>query len=494
MAPLSETQAASRVGPDGRNYLRGNGVATSLLSSWRWAIPLAVAAAVWLLPHAGFAPRTWGLLCLFTATIAGLITRPLPSGAVVLIAITSAALLGILSTADALSGFGNASVWLIVAAFLFARGFFQTRLGERIAYSIVGRIGGSPLRLGYAIVLADLAMAPMTPSNTARAGGVLFPITVNVARAFGSEPGPTASRMGAFLMKTLYQGDLVVSAMFLTATAPNPLVAELTRQASGVEVTWTMWALAAVVPGAISLALVPFVVYRLCRPTVDDAGAARVLAAERLAAMGPMSGRQRVMLVVFAVVLALWLSGEWHGISPTTVAFTGVALLLLTRVLAWQDIVEEKGAWDALIWFGGLVMLAGQLDRTGLTKAFAGAAAGLVGGWPWWWALVVLLVIYLYAHYAFASTVAHATAMFPAFFAVAVGLGAPPLLAALSYGFFSSLNAAMTHYGTGPAPIVFGGGYLSQAQWWRIGFIMSLLHLAVWLPVGFLWWKAIGVW
>jgi divalent anion:Na+ symporter, DASS family len=457
-------------------------------------LPLAVAGVIWLVPHASFPARTWGLLCLFAATVTSLMTRPLPNGAVVLISITLGQLLGLFTLQDALSGFANVSVWLIVAAFLFARGFVDTRLGERIAYHVVHRVGRSPLRLGYAIVLADLAMAPMTPSNTARAGGVLFPIALNVARAFGSEPGPTASRIGTFLMQTLYQGDLVVSAMFLTATAPNPLIAGLARQSAGVELTWTLWAFAALVPGLVSLAVVPYVVFRLSPPSLDDASAARSMAAERLQAMGSITRKERVMSAVFSFVLVLWLSSEWHDISPTAVAYVGLSLLLLTHVLEWKDILDEKGAWDGLIWFGGLVMLAGQLDKAGLPKAFAQAAAGVVGGWPWWWALAALLVVYLYAHYAFASLVSHATAMFPAFFAVAIGLGAPPLLAALAFGFFSSLNAATTHYGSGPAPIVFGGGYVSQAEWWRVGFVISVVHLAIWLPIGFLWWKAIGLW
>ena len=447
-----------------------------------------------MLPHGGFDARTWGLLALFAATVCALMTRPLPNGAVVLVAMTAGTFLGLFTLQEALSGFGNVTVWLIVAAFLFARGFIQTRLGERIAYTIVRSIGGSPLRLGYAIVLADLVMAPMTPSNTARAGGILFPITLNVARAFGSEPGPTAKRMGSFLMQTLYQGDLVVSAMFLTATAPNPLVAELARQGAGVVVTWATWALAASVPAVLSLVIVPYAVFRLCPPSVRDTGAAQALAVERLDAMGPTTRRERAMLGVFSFVLLMWLSSEWHGASPTAVAYLGLTLLLLARVLSWQDLLDEKGAWDALIWFGGLVMLAGQLNEAGLPGAFARTSAGFVAGWPWWWALAALMVIYLYAHYAFASLVAHVTAMFPAFFAVAIGLGAPPLLAALSLGFFSSLNAATTHYGTGPAPIVFGGGYLSQAEWWRVGFLISLLHVAIWLPVGFLWWKALGLW
>ena len=461
---------------------------------WRAFAPLAAAAGIWLLPHAGFDERSWGLLCLFGATICALITRPLPAGAVVLIAITAGVVLRLFPLQEALSGFSNVTVWLIVAAFLFARALVQTRLGERIAYLIVRRIGGSPLRLGYAIVLADLAMAPMTPSNTARAGGILFPITLTVARAFGSEPGPTASRIGAFLMKTLYQGDLVVSAMFLTATAPNPLVAEFARQGAGIELTWLTWATAAIVPGLVGLAVVPYVVYRLCPPDVHETKAAQSLAAERLAALGPTTRRDRVMLGVFSLLLLLWLSSEWHGISATTVAYLGLTMLLLTRVLEWSDLLEERGAWDALIWFGGLMMLAAQLDAAGFPEAFAKAAAGLFDGWPWWWALVALVVIYVYSHYAFASLVAHATAMFPAFFAVAIGLGAPPLVAALALGFFSSLNAATTHYGTGPAPIVFGAGYLTQGQWWRIGFLLSLVHLAIWLPIGLLWWKAIGLW
>lgn len=460
----------------------------------RWAVPLATAGAIWLLPHGGFPARSWGLLALFGATICALMTRPLPNGAVVLIAITVGTLLGLFTLPEALSGFASATVWLIVAAFLFARGFIQTRLGERIAYAVVRRLGRSPLRLGYAIVLADLAMAPMTPSNTARAGGILFPIALNVARAFGSEPGATAPRIGAFLMQTLYQGDLVVSAMFLTATAPNPLVAELARSAAGVAVTWTTWATAALVPGLLGLAIVPYLVYRLSPPSLHETTAAQALAAERLRAMGPMSRPERIMLAVFSLVLLLWLSGEWHGTSPTTVALLGLTLLVATRVLAWQDVLDDKGAWDALIWFGGLIMLAGELDRAGLPAAFARGAAGFVHGWPWSWALAALMILYLYAHYAFASLVAHVTAMFPAFFAVAIGLGAPPLLAALAFGFFSSLNAATTHYGTGPAPIVFGGGYVSQAEWWRVGFVISLAHVAIWLPAGFLWWKVIGLW
>lgn len=465
-----------------------------MTAPWRWIVPLAVATAIWCLPHGGFDARSWGLLALFATTISGLITRPVAAGALMIAAIATGALLRLFSIQDGLSGYGNVTVWLILAAFLFARGLIVTKLGERIAYVIVTRVGYSPLGLGYSIVLADLVMAPMTASNTARAGGILFPVTLNVARVFGSEPGPTASRIGSFLLLALYHGDLVVSAMFLTACAPNPLVADFVRHGSTVRLSWTTWALAASVPGVVALAAIPYLVFRLAPPVAVDTGAARTLAAQRLAEMGALSARERGMLVVFCLVLALWIAGDWLAISPTTTALLGVAGLLLARVLEWRDIVEERSAWDVFVWFGGLMMLAGQLEKAGFPKVFAQALANTVHGWPWVWALVLMLVVYLYAHYAFASLVAHVTAMFPAFFATAMALGAPPLVAAMAFGVLSNVNAAMTHYGTGPAPIVFGAGYVSQPAWWRIGFVVSLAQLAIWLPVGFLWWKVLGLW
>jgi DASS family divalent anion:Na+ symporter len=447
-----------------------------------------------MLPHAGFDARTWGLLCVFAATIAGLIAQPLPPGAVVIVAITVANVLGIVTIQEALSGFSHTTIWLIVAAFVFATGFRRTGLGERIAWMMIAWFGRSSLRLGAALVAADLTMAPLTASNTARGGGVIYPVAQSIARTFDSHPGPTANRLGAYLMKTAYQGNVVTSAMFMTAMAGNPLVVELALQTAGVRVTWLQWAAAAVVPGLLSLVAVPFVVHRMSRPEMEDTRGVQALARDRLRELGALSGGEKRMIGIFAPVLLMWITESWHGLSATTVAYIGVSALLLSGVLRWPDVLEEKSAWDTLVWFGGIVMLADRMNKAGLIKAFSDAAAGFVGHLSWISALVLLLALYLYTHYAFASATAHVTAMFPAFLSVAMAVGAPPLLAALSLGFFSSLNACLTHYGTGSAVVLYGAGYVSQARWWRIGFVLSIAHLAIWLIAGFAWWKILGLW
>jgi DASS family divalent anion:Na+ symporter len=207
-----------------------------------------------------------------------------------------------------------------------------------------------------------------------------------------------------------------------------------------------------------------------------------------------MKRNEKIMLFVFLLLLGLWTTSELHHIEPAVVALVGISALLLTGVIRWDDILAERGAWDALIWFGGLVMLADGLNRLGFIKWFSVSVGGGVAGWSWLPALIVLMLVYFYSHYAFASLTAHITAMFPAFLAIAVAAQAPPYLAALTFGFFSNLMGGYTHYAAGPAPIYFNAGYVDQGTWWKLGLIVSFVNIAIWMGVGFPWWKVLGLW
>jgi len=461
----------------------------------RGLLVILVGLIIWFLPiPAGVKKEAWHLLAIFVATIFGLILTPLPMGAVVIIGVMMTTLTGTLKIGAALSGFANNTVWLIVLAFLIARGFISTGLGRRIAFFFIRAFGHKTLGLGYAIVASDLVLSPATPSNTARAGGIIYPIVRALSGTFGSEPGETARKIGAFLMKTEFQATVITSAMFMTSMAPNPLIAEFAQKAANISITWGTWALAAIVPGIVSLIVVPWVLYKIYPPEIKATPEAAAMAHRELEKMGPMKRTEKIMLFVFLFILVFWVTGQWSKINATTVALMGVSIMLLTGVIRWNDVLAEKGAWDALIWFGGLVMMASQLNTLGFMKWFAGSVGGALAGWAWLSALIVLMLVYFYSHYGFASTTAHITAMFPAFMAVAVAAKAPPYLAALALAFFSALNAGITHYGTGPAPIYFNAGYMEQKTWWKLGLIISFVNIAIWMGIGFPWWKVLGLW
>ncbi|PYS31382.1 MAG: anion permease, partial [Acidobacteria bacterium] len=234
---------------------------------------------------AGVELRAWHLFAIFSGTIIGLILQPVPMGSVVLIGTTATMLTNTLTLSEAMAGYMNGTVWLIVAAFLFARAFSKTGLGRRVAYSFIRAFGTRTLRLAYALALTDLVLAPGIPSGAARTGGVLYPIVKSLASTYGSEPGPTAGRIGTFLMLSAYQVHAVTCAMFLTSMVANPLIAELTQKTVHIQITWAGWAIAALVPGLLCLVAMPYLVFRLTKPEIRDTPEAADLARAELAKM-----------------------------------------------------------------------------------------------------------------------------------------------------------------------------------------------------------------
>jgi len=461
----------------------------------RWGIVVLAAATILIIPvPAGISTQSWRLLAIFVATITGAIVRPMPGGAVVLIGIAAIALTGILPVNEALAGYADPIVWLVLAAFFMSRGMIKTGLGRRIAFVFIRAIGRHSLGLGYALASTDMLLGMIIPSTGARSGGIIFPVAKSLAEAYESRPGPTAGRLGAFLMPVVYQCDVIICAMFLTGQASNVLIAKFAQEVTGIELSYSRWAIAAIVPGILSLITVPLLIYRVFPPEIKHTPGATELAAQELKSMGRMTRGEKLMLAVFALVAGLWMTTAFHGINYAIVALVGICVLLLSGVLNWDDVISERGAWDVFIWYGGLVRMAEALGETGITKRFAESAASLTVGWKWWMALALLLIIYFYAHYGFASITAHATAMYIPFLTVILAAGAPPYLAVLSLAYFSNLDASLTHFGTTPAPIYFGAGYVTQRKWWWLGLLASLVNIPIWAIFGFSWWKLLKFW
>ncbi|MFL6417006.1 MAG: DASS family sodium-coupled anion symporter [Bryobacteraceae bacterium] len=463
-------------------------------NAWRWFVVLVPGLLLYLLPLPSLRPDQRHLVAFFAATIIALIAQPMAMGACILVSLTALALTNTLPPNVVLSGFADPTVWLIFTAFLFSRAVTDTRLGMRIAYLFIRKFGRNALTLGYSISVSDLVLAPFVPSDTARGGGIICPITKSVAEALGSEPGCESGKMGGYLVLVAFHTTYVASAMFLTGMAANPLMADFALKIGHVEMTWLRWFVAAIVPGSVCLLLIPLLLYRFYRPPSTNTEAARVHARRELEEMGRLSPRECRLAVIMLLVMTGWVTSPWHHVPNAFVALAGVSAILITRVLNWGDLLGETKAWDALIWFAPLIMMAGELNKRGVIQQLSSSIFSYARVLPWTVALVFLTLTYLYIHYGFASMTAHITALYPGFLTAALATGAPPLLAAFVLAFFSNLNAGITHYGTGSAPVYFGVGYVTQSTWWKVGFLLSLVSVAVWLGLGMVWWKFVGYW
>jgi len=456
-------------------------------------IVIAVGAAIWFIPpQGGITPAAWQLLAIFVATILGFILQPLPIGGVAFIAVTFSILSNTLKLGEALSGFSNSTIWLIVCAFLFAKGVIQSGLGRRVAFVLIRNFGSSTLKLAYTIATTELVLAPATPSNTARGGGIVFPIVKSLCLAFGSEPGQSSRKIGSYLMIMAHTANISSVLIFMTASAVNPLIASLGKSVLGVEVTWGMWFAAGSVPGLISLYFLPYFIYKIYPPEVKSTPEAKELADKELEAMGPITQLEKIVAAVFLLCLTLWATSFYTGLSATVVAMIGVSTMVATQALSWQDILEEKAAWDVLIWMGAVVGMAGLLAQFGVVEVFASTVKGAIGDMDWRIAFFFISIIYCYCQYFFASGTARVTALFSAFSLVLVTLGAPPLFTVMMFGLLGSVGCTLTHYGSAVTPIYFNAGYVPQGAWWKVGFAISIVNFIISFGIGSLWLNFLG--
>ena len=475
------------------------------------AIAILVGLIIWfIIPvPADVTPEAWHMLALFIATIVAIIGKVLPIGAIAIIAVTLVAVTGVTNESpqqaisDALSSYSSPLIWLIGIAVMISRGLIKTGLGRRIAYYFISIFGKKTIGVAYSLTAAELMIAPITPSNTARGGGIIHPIMRSIAQSFDSTPEQgTQKKIGRYLAMVNYHANPITSGMFITATAPNPLVVDLVNKATGgdIQLSWTTWAVAMFIPGMLCLILMPVVIYLIYPPDLKVTPNARKFATDNLAEMGQVSTQEKIMLGVFGLMLILWANipalilGEAFSVDATTTAFIGLTALILTGVLTWDDVLKEKSAWDTIIWFGALIMMASYLNKLGLISWFSSNIETMIGttGVGWVGAVAILTLVYLYIHYFFASTTAHITALFAAFYAVGLTLGAPPMLYALILAAAGNIMMTLTHYATGTAPVIFNSGYVTLGEWWGIGAIMSVVNLVVWIGAGLIWWKFLG--
>lgn len=457
-------------------------------------IVLLFSLGMWMIPiPQGLDPKAWNLFIIFAATILGVVLKPLPLASWTLLSLCVCLLTNTLTTAQALSSFGKGVVWLVVFAFFISRGFIKTGLGARLAYTFVKIFGRSTLGLSYGLVFTDVLLAPTIPSNTARLGGILFPILSSLSDEYGSTPAKKTSRkIGAFLLVTIFQVDMVACAMFLTAIASNPLAVSI-ASSFGIELTWIGWLKASCVPGVLTILIIPTLLYYVFPPELKKTPDAPKIALQKLTQMGKLSLPEIVMLCTFALLVCLWISGAAIGISASTTALLGIVILLVTGVLQFDDLLAEKGAWTTLIWFAILLTLAYNMADLGFMKWLGAHIQSFVQPFPVWTAVAVISIGFFFAHYFFASSTAHISSMYAMFLLALLGVGAPPLFSALVLSFASSLSSGLTHYGTGAAPIYFGANYVSVKDWCKLGLICGLVSLVIWGTVGMAWWYAIGL-
>ena len=236
--------------------------------------------------------------------------------------------------------------------------------------------------------------------------------------------------------------------------------------------------------GVLLIATLPLLVRLIYPPEVRTSREVPAWAAAELRAMGRPTIKEGVMGVLVLAALCLWvLGGEW--INATTVVLAVVSLMVLARVVDWDDVVGNRRAWDTLLYFATLLTLADGLNRTGVVAWAAEGVSAMLSGYPPLVVMAILVTFFFLVHYLFASLTAHTTAVLPALLAAGAAVpGMPVGVFALLLVYSIGLMGVITPYATGPAPVYFGSGYIPRRDFWVLGFVFGLIFLGALLLVG----------
>jgi len=453
----------------------------------RRLIPFAIAIGIWLVPvPAGLTASAWHLFAIFVASIAAVLVGAFPLLTSTMLAVAAVVLTETIPAAKAFSGFANPSVLLVVIAFLVAQAVVKSGLGRRISLFMVGRFGGSSLGLAYSIVLTDAAIAPAFPSNTAR-GGVLFPIVLSVAQGSGSRPDdPEGRRLGAYLMFCAMASLAVSSALWMTATSANPIGIQVVKE-FGIEIGFGKWVLVACVPALAAILALPLVVARVFPPRVGRTPEAPLAARKALSELGALTRDEWITAVVFVVMVGGWIFADALKLNVTSIAFAGLGVLLMTRVLTVADIATQGDTLSTFLWLAVLFALSGQLNELGFMGYAGQMLAAQLGGLSWPVTYVLLVVIYVAIHYMFVSQSSQVLALLGVFLDVGIRGGVPAPLMAFALLFASSYFSVITPQAGSQNVIFVGAGYLSQRELYLMGLAITLFFMAVFLTLGTAW-------
>jgi DASS family divalent anion:Na+ symporter len=241
------------------------------------------------------------------------------------------------------------------------------------------------------------------------------------------------------------------------------------------------------VPTLTAILLLPVLVSKLFPPGVGATPEAPPAARRDLAQMGAMSRDERITAVVFALMVGGWVFGSTLNLNGTAVAFLGFGALLVTGVLTLEDISKQGDTLATFLWLAVLFALSAQLNELGFMGYVGGRLSARLEGLSWPVLYVTLIALYVGLHYFFVSQTSQMLALLAVFLDVGIRGGVPAPLMAPGLLFASSYFSVITPQGGSQNIIFVASGYLKQGELYRLGLLVTIAFMTVYLVIGTPW-------
>ncbi|MCS7363921.1 MAG: DASS family sodium-coupled anion symporter [archaeon GB-1867-035] len=388
--------------------------------------------------------------------------------------------------------YGRSGLWIIISGFILSEGMEVSGLARRIALKIVTSLGGDPAKIILAVALANLAVAPLSPSTTAKAF-LLLPICMGLVKAFGVEKGK--SNYGAGVMIMAMAANNICSTGFLTATVPNPISASYIEDAAGISLSWFEW-LRMALPLTLILLIFSWLVCKwMFKPEVKKSSEALKNIWDMEKRMGVISRKEILVALLFSISLTLWITEKIHGLNSGLLSLALSLLLFLPGI----EVIRVRGfagevPWGSITLFAASMLLAKSVSYW---KALDPVAYSIFESLslhrlPPLLFLILVIIVCMFIHVIFTSTTVYATVMIPLSISLAKLQMLPVQMIAIPVAFLTPI-ALILPVNTIPNLVFYSSGYFTQKQMITYGLIVSLMSAFLIILIGLPYWLSIGL-
>jgi len=476
-------------------------VAKSGIDYWRRQIgmPLTIVvfAAILMMPTPeGLTVAGQKALAVLAALVILYLTEPIELTVASIMVIPVAVFLKLGTTKHVLENFATSPIFLLIGAIMMAAAMEKTRLAERFTYWLLSTIGCSTRNITLGVTVANIALAFMVPSTTARTA-ILLPICLSIIALYNKANNVEGrSNFAVCLLMVLAFTNSTMSGGILTATVPNPITVDFIQRASGVTITYMDWLMYGFPPALFMTFFTWWYLRKAFKPEHEEIPGGIEHIREQHQAMGKMSAPEWRTLSVFMLVVGLWATGGLTGIDTTVACYIGVSLLFFPKfgVITWKD-TNRDSAYHILMMSGGALAMGEFLLKTGAAKWLALKvfnSLGLVGSSSFVIIIVVLFIVQ-YSRIGFFGTTGLTVLFMPIIVAFAAAAGLPAAALALPVGMLIGAFPFLMFYNTLSNILIFGTGHLTVGDFPKVGFAICAVGVIVYSLSVVTYWRWLGL-
>ncbi|MDP1914843.1 MAG: DASS family sodium-coupled anion symporter [Myxococcales bacterium] len=389
-------------------------------------------------------------------------------------------------TAKAGSEYLNAYIFLFLGGMAVGAALEHWNLHRRIALHLMIRIGASPPRLLLGLLVATATIS-MWISNTATAV-MMLPIALAVLGELEAQSKRALTRYGMALMLAVAYASNVGGIGTKIGTATNSIFVGWLAKTHQLELSFLRYVLIGLPFVVLFIPVLWGALWRFGRVDAPATDAGEDVLRGQLAALGPMSPKERVVGRVFLVAAMLWVFGDplRDVLAPllpfqianrhyeATVAMIAAVVLLALRCLPL--VAVRRIPISALMLLGGSFAMAAGIEGSGLS-AWLGLQLEPLKHQP----ALLQLALASFSTVALSAVASNTATVNLMLNLMPMNL---PLLSTVTIA--SSCDFALPA-GTPPNAIVFGSGRVHLPSMMKVGFVLDLTAAALLVAYGWIY-------